>query len=72
VDQKITIDSKTNLIEGWRKINNNFVKTGNLYNEYNNYGDFFKIPVDTSKNLALELERTTEDIVSIKYYYYYF
>ena len=58
-DTKITIDSKTNLIEGWYNIgtegNPVWKKTGNLYNEYITSGDFFKIPVIIDKDNGLEM-----------------
>lgn len=45
-DSYISIDSRTNLIEG---LNSNFKKTGNLYNRYITSGDFFRLPLGVSK-----------------------
>ena len=44
-DHYIMIDSKTHLIEG---LDENFEKTGNLYNKYIDTGDFFDAPVGRS------------------------
>ena len=72
VDSRITIDSKTNLIEGWYKANNQFFKSGNLYNEYVVSGDFFKIPVTREKNNPLKIKIDQNHPSSeFKYDYYY-
>jgi hypothetical protein len=56
-DHKITINSKTNLIEGWRRRleDGEEIKSGNLYNEYVVGGDFFKIPVSWDNDFYVNL-----------------
>lgn len=68
-DEKITFDSKTELIEGWypSKIDENdvileYTKSGNIYNEYITGGDFFKIPVTIKKNNKNEVQKEFKKI----------
>lgn len=44
-DTFIRINTRTNLIEGCKKVNGVYVLTGSLYNVFQTSGDFFKIPV---------------------------
>ncbi len=44
-DTYMCINSRTNLIEGCKKVSGQYVKTGSLYNKFWTTGDFFKIPV---------------------------
>lgn len=44
-DTFMRINTRTNLIEGCKKVNGVYVLTGSLYNEFKTTGDFFKIPV---------------------------
>lgn len=73
-DCKITINSKTNLIEGWYKIGGKIVKSGNLYNEYVAAGDFFKIPVITKSGtfFKVDFDETGADEIKLQYSYYYY
>lgn len=53
-DKYICIDTKTHLIEG---LDENFVKTGNLYNKFITTGDFFSLPIGAyyvGSNVAFE------------------
>jgi phage-related protein len=47
-DSKITFNSKTGLVEGWCAD----AKSGNIYNDYIVGGDFFKIPVTTTRTAS--------------------
>ena len=52
-DSRITFNSKTGLIEGWRKFEENkYQKSGNIYNDYIVSGDFFKIPITATRTLG--------------------
>lgn len=44
-DTYMCINSRTNLIEGCKKVNGEYVMTGSLYNKFWTTGDFFKIPL---------------------------
>lgn len=44
-DTYMCINSRTNLIEGCKKVNGEYVMTGSLYNIFWSTGDFFKIPL---------------------------
>ena len=67
-DTHVKINSKLNLIEGYKFIGEKEVKTGNLYNKHIICGDFFKIPVGHSQ-LILSKDHNATDI---EYYYYYY
>lgn len=72
-DDEIRINSKLNLIEGYK----NGFKTGNVYNQYITEGDFFKVPMTTERNNPVKLKiYTTNEIgayePTIAYDYYYF
>ena len=64
-DDEIRIDSKLNLIEGYK----NGVKSGNIYNKFINAGTFFKIPV--SDNMEMIVPQYNQ-FKSIDYNYIYF
>ena len=68
-DTYIVIDTKINLIEGYR--NNN--KTGEIYNEYIKSGTFFKIPTGDSSMELIGITKEPDDSAekSIEYDYYY-
>lgn len=67
-DNKIQINSKTELIEGIDENNN---LTGNIYNKYILGGAFFKIPCTNEQGIELELIENLEE-VEIIYNYLYF
>ena len=75
-DTRITINSKTNLIEGWYKDGAIYRKSGNLYNEYVTGGDFFKIPCRTDNDFKLNIQKlgdiSSNETIDLKYDYYYF
>jgi hypothetical protein len=56
-DDTIIFNSKTRLAEGFREGQ----KTGNLYNEHIEAGDFFDVPV-TVKRDKLTFEKQLEDV----------
>ena len=72
-DDEIKINSKLNLIEGYK----NGVKSGNIYNQYITEGEFFKIPMTTEKNAPLTLQTGITDPIkdnynpTLVYDYYY-
>lgn len=45
-DTHVCFNSKLNLIEGCKKINNNYVKSTNIYNDKIRSGSWFKIPLN--------------------------
>ena len=51
-DTFIGVDSKTQLISGYTGSISNLVPSGNLYNEYINSGDFFKIPIHRNTSVS--------------------
>lgn len=67
-DEGICINSKNNLIEGFKenKENQSYELTGTIYNEYISSGDFFKIPLGYS-DITSEAE-----INKIEYDYIYY
>lgn len=71
-DKGIYIDTKTNLIYGYKGEDDQRVKTNNLYNEYIKSGDFFKIPTGESVLSTSEsLKSWWNSSIKIKYDYLY-
>lgn len=79
-DSRITFNSKTGLVEGWYIETNGYVKSGNIYNDYIVGGDFFKIPVTTTRTASGRVNKETTFTIgpemagvfnSLKYNYYY-
>lgn len=66
-DDQIKIDTKLNLIEGYK----NGKKTGRIYNQFITQGTFFKIPLTTSDQLVLDSDIASY-YVGIEYDYIYF
>lgn len=66
-DSYIGINTKTNLIEGYIKEEEDYISTGNLYNLHITSGDFFKIPIGESTFLTVGA-----DCKEIKYDYLYY
>ena len=89
-DTRITFNSKTKMIEGWYKnlSDNSYQKSGNIYNEYIDSGDFFDIPITIYYNMDGSISKKIEEISidqlnneiesladyfqSIEYNYYYY
>lgn len=69
-DEEIKIDTKLNLIEGYK----NGKKTGRIYNQFITAGSFFKIPVTTDQvtPVQLVLSDIAPYFVKIEYDYIYF
>lgn len=63
-DSIICINSKTSLIEG---MDENFIQTGTLYNEYVKDGDFFKVPLGSST-----FNSVGANAIKIEYDYIYY
>lgn len=70
-DIGIYIDTKTNLIYGYKMVGSQKVKTDNIYNEYITSGNFFKIPLRDSFLTISESLSSLRDRIEIKYDYYY-
>ena len=69
-DDTIVINTYTGLVEGGQFINNSFVRSGNIYNNYITVGDFFTIPVseiDTEHKLETNV---TPILFEYNYLYY--
>lgn len=71
-DDQIKINTKLNLIEGYK----NGKKTGRIYNDSIESGDFFKIPVTTDKTSPLKMiidndKGLAAQFVDIEYNYQY-
>lgn len=62
-DKYICIDTKSHLIEG---LDEDFKKTGNLYNKFNDSGDFFLLPVGTY-NISSNVEFEKVEFSSLYY-----
>jgi hypothetical protein len=78
------------MIEGWYKnlSDNSYQKSGNIYNEYIDSGDFFDIPITIYYNMDGSISKKIEEISidqlnneiesladyfqSIEYNYYYY
>lgn len=76
-DTQIRINTKLNLIEGYKNMgsaeNPNWVKTGRIYNNCIKAGSFFKIPKSVEgQTLTLILDQVSSNFASIDYNYYYF
>lgn len=76
-DTQIRINTKLNLIEGYKNIGSaespNWVKTGRIYNNRIKAGSFFKIPKSVEgQTLTLILDQVSSNFASIDYNYYYF
>ena len=84
-DTYVKINTKINLIEGYTKTGETWNKTGNIYNQYIESGDFFKIPVTVDK-FTSEINQNTAELtlsekegansiqdnfISLEYDYYY-
>lgn len=67
-DDQIKINSKLNLIEGYK----NGKKSGMIYNKYITSGTFFKIPVSDGTDMILTLNQIKAYFDSIEYDYIYF
>lgn len=73
-DEGIEIDTKLELIQGFKKSGGKIILTGNIYNEYIKTGNFFKIEKGGSiMNLkGLYGNKDTEHKSEIDYQYWYF
>lgn len=76
-DVQIQINSKLNLIEGFKKVGEKYVKSGNIYNEYITNGSFFKIPTTIERDEPLQLvidnaNGLSNNYINIEYDYFYF
>lgn len=71
-DDHIKIDTKLGLIYGCKR---DGIKTGKIYNQNINAGDFFKIPCNSSQDGGLSMtvdNNIAERFVGIDYDYYYY
>lgn len=76
-DEAIQINMKLNLIEGVKKINNIYIPTGTIYNEFVWGGQFFKLPPSSELPPATSLVLsaaglTLNHTMIINYQYIYF
>lgn len=73
-DNYLIINSKTNLVEGAKTYNSStgkYTSTGNVYNKYISYGDFFQIPVGQSQFLITPAQDTSGYVGNLHYTYLY-
>lgn len=73
-DSYLIINSKTNLVEGAKTYNSStgkYTSTGNVYNKYISYGDFFQIPVGQSQFLIMPAQDTSGYVGNLHYTYLY-
>lgn len=73
-DNFLVINSKTNLIEGASAYNSStgtYTATGNVYNQYISYGDFFQIPTGNSNFLIIPASTTSGYVGDLYYRYLY-
>jgi hypothetical protein len=84
-DSLITLNSNNKLIEGWIETTINgekkLIRSGNIYNEYIESGDFLKVPKTVSysngeiSKQTVRLNLTSDNDLknfNVKYFYYYF
>ena len=71
-DEGIQINSKLKLIQGFKTENGQVKVTKNIYNEYINSGDFFKIPLKNSTFKIKGLYSKNTGKINIDYSYLYF
>jgi hypothetical protein len=73
-DNFLVINSKTNLVEGASAYNSStgtYTATGNVYNQYMSYGDFFQIPTGNSNFLIIPASTTSGYVGDLYYRYLY-
>ena len=73
-DNFLVINSKTNLVEGASAYNSStgtYTATGNVYNQYISYGDFFQIPTGNSNFLIIPASTTSGYVGDLYYRYLY-
>lgn len=70
-DTGFVIDTKTNLIQGFKRDNGKEILTGTLYNNHITEGHFFKIPITTSEeNKFHVVGDTIPDRIEYDYIYF--
>ena len=73
-DNFLVINSKTNLVEGasaYSSSTGTYTATGNVYNQYISYGDFFQIPTGNSNFLIIPASTTSGYVGDLYYRYLY-
>lgn len=60
------------IIEGGKMVNGAFVKSGNIYNQTIEEGDFFKIPLGYSNLTVMNTQHKKDDGAQIIYDYLYY
>ena len=68
-DTHVFYNTANNLLEGYKKIADEFIKTGTLYNKHKIGGHFFQIPLDSSQ---LYITGLTQGNIEISYDYLYY
>lgn len=70
-DEGVQINSRLKLLQGFTISDNQIVPTSNIYNEYINSGDFFKIPLGGSTLKIKGLYGSIKGKMDIDYKYWY-
>lgn len=74
-DTYLILNTAAQILEGAIKVENEYVKTGNIYNEYITAGNFFKLPQGESVlkiTNAISGSMTPSEYFSINYSYLYY